>query len=51
MITNDLLKKTLKDHDSFALPTYLQRVTVGMGGEAILIFASAPQRPQKVRKS
>ena len=39
MITNDLLKKTLKDHDSFALPTYLQRVTAGMGGEAILIFA------------
>lgn len=38
MITNDLLKKTLKDHDSFHVPEYLQRVTAGTGGEAFLIF-------------
>ena len=38
MITSDLVKKTLKNHDSFAVPEYLQRVTAGMGGEAFLIF-------------
>ena len=38
MITSELVKKTLKNHDSFAVPEYLQRVTAGTGGEAFLIF-------------
>ncbi len=39
MLTNDLVKKTLKNHDSFVVPDYLHRVTAGTGGEAFLIFA------------
>ena len=39
MITNELVKKTLKGHDSFVVPNYLQRVTAGTGGEAFLVFA------------
>ena len=39
MMTSDLVKKALKDHDSFAVPAYLHRVTAGTGGEAFLIFA------------
>lgn len=35
---NQLIKQTLKDHDSFRLPPYLTRVTAGTGGEAFLIF-------------
>lgn len=38
MITSELVKKTLKNHDSFAVPEYLHRVTAGTGGEAFLIF-------------
>lgn len=38
MITSDLVKKALKNHDSFVLPDYLYRVTAGTGGEAFLIF-------------
>ena len=38
MMTSELVKKTLKNHDSFAVPEYLQRVTAGTGGEAFLIF-------------
>lgn len=38
MMTSDLVKKTLKNHDSFAVPEYLHRVTAGTGGEAFLIF-------------
>ena len=38
MITSDLVKNALKNHDSFAVPAYLQRVTAGTGGEAFLIF-------------
>jgi len=37
-MTNDIIKKTLKDHDAFAIPDYLHRVTAGAGGEAFLIF-------------
>ncbi|MBR3786240.1 MAG: MBL fold metallo-hydrolase [Firmicutes bacterium] len=39
MMTNDLVKKTLKGYDAFDLPDYLQRVTAGTGGEAFLFFA------------
>ncbi len=39
IMTNQLLKQTLKNHNSFQLPDYLCRVTAGTGGEAILIFA------------
>lgn len=39
MLTSDLVKKALKNHDSFDVPEYLQRVTAGTGGEAFLIFA------------
>ena len=35
---NQLIKQTLKNHDSFRLPSYLTRVTAGTGGEAFLIF-------------
>ena len=38
MMTSDLVKQALKNHDSFAVPEYLQRVTAGTGGEAFLIF-------------
>lgn len=38
MITSDLVKNALKNHDSFAVPAYLQCVTAGTGGEAFLIF-------------
>lgn len=35
---NQRIKQTLKDFDSFCLPSYLVRVTAGTGGEAFLIF-------------
>lgn len=33
-----VLKQTLKNHQPFVLPSYLERVTAGAGGEAILIY-------------
>lgn len=38
LIENKLLKQTLKDYDPLQFPNYLERVTAGTGGEAILIF-------------
>ncbi len=35
---NQLIKQTLKHHDSFTVASYLTRVTAGTGGEAVLIF-------------
>ena len=35
---SQLLKQTLKNHNPFVLPDYLERVTAGRGGEAFLIF-------------
>lgn len=35
---NQILKQTLRNHNSFDFPHYLKRATAGNGGEAILIF-------------